>query len=67
MDFSASSRSDKTFVLQEIINNLEIWKEEKDLYFFSMEILDDNNFEKFFNKIIQEFSLKKNNVHFVQQ
>ena len=29
MDISASSRADKTFVLQEIINNLQIKKEEK--------------------------------------
>lgn len=67
MDFSVSSRSDKTYVLEEIINNLHIGKEEKELYLFSMEILDDDNFERFFRKIMNDFSEKTSGVHFVQQ
>ncbi|RAL55360.1 hypothetical protein BLM37_03875 [Candidatus Gracilibacteria bacterium GN02-873] len=67
MENSASSREEKTFILKEIIQNLQIRNEEKDLYFFSMEILDNESFEKFFQKIMSEFREPKAGVRFVQQ
>ncbi len=67
MENSVSSREEKTFVLKEIIQNLQIRNEEKDLYFFSMEILDNESFEKFFQKIMSEFRESKAGVRFVQQ
>ena len=67
MENSTSSREEKTFVLKEIIQNLQIRNEEKDLYFFSMEILDNESFEKFFQKIMSEFCEPKAGVRFVQQ
>lgn len=67
MDFSRTPRSEKMSILKGIIENLEIRNEEKELYFFSMEILDDGNFEKFFQKIMNDFSLQSTPVHFVHQ
>ena len=67
MENSTSSREEKTFVLKEIIQNLQIRNEEKDLYFFSMEILDNESFEEFFQKIMSEFREPKAGVRFVQQ
>lgn len=60
MDIFASSRAEKTLILQEIIQNLPIDDIEKDLYYFSMEILDSTNFDLFFEKIISEFHTNKN-------
>ena len=67
MENSTSSREEKTFVLKEIIQNLQIRNEEKDLYFFSMEILDNESFEKFFQKIMSEFREPQAGVRFGQQ
>jgi hypothetical protein len=46
-----SSREEKTLFLKEVLGKLEISREEKDLYFFSLEILDDSSFEIFFKNI----------------
>ncbi len=53
-----TSRDEKSFFLKEVIEKLEIQKEEKSLYFFSMEILDDDDFEKFFQKIVSQIPQK---------
>lgn len=67
MDFSLASREDKLVILREIINALPIRNEEKDLYFFSMDLLDNNDFEKFFNKIVNNFSENsKNTIQFIE-
>lgn len=58
MNILHSSREEKTFILKEIIQNLKIQTEEKDLYFFSMELLDNDDFDRFFQKIISEFPPK---------
>lgn len=58
MDTANLNRDEKSELLHSIINSLEILEEEKDLYYFSMNILDDRNFELFFRKIIWEFSPK---------
>lgn len=58
MSIFASSRKEKTLILQKIIQNLDILEEEKDLYYFSMEILDGESFNSFFEKIISEVSHK---------
>lgn len=50
-----SSREEKTVVLREIIGELRIQPAEKDLYYFSMEILNNQDFDVFFQKIISEF------------
>lgn len=60
MNIFASSRAEKTFILKEIISNLKIWAEEKELYFFSMEILENEDFDRFFEKITGEF--QKNTI-----
>lgn len=62
-----ASRSEKTSILKWIIQNLQIRNEEKDLYCFSMEILDNDNFEKFFQKIMKEFDNNQQGVTFIQQ
>lgn len=67
MDFSSSSRAEKISILEGVIENLQIRNEEKDLYFFSMQLLDNSSFETFFQKIMKEFSDAKNSVQFVQQ
>ena len=50
-----SSREEKTVVLREIIGELRIQPAEKDLYYFSMETLNNQDFDVFFQKIISEF------------
>ncbi|PID84396.1 hypothetical protein CSB09_01125 [Candidatus Gracilibacteria bacterium] len=52
------SRDEKTFFLTQIIEELEIKKEEKSLYLFSMNILDDNDFDIFFQKIVSQVPQK---------
>lgn len=49
-----SSRAEKTHILREIIQNLNINSEEKDLYSFSLDILDNENFNLFFQKIMSD-------------
>lgn len=55
---SEFSRKEKTSILLEIIENLAISEEEKQLYIFSMEVLDGQNFDLFFEKIISEIQPK---------
>jgi len=52
--FSEPSRKQKKELLLEIIETLPIKKEEKDLYIFSMDILDDEDFNTFFIKITKD-------------
>ncbi len=49
-----SSRKLKFFFLTEIIYKLNIHKEEKDLYIFCLEILEDKEFNIFFQKIYSQ-------------
>ncbi len=50
-----SKREEKKQVLVEIISSLDMKPEEKDLYIFSMDILDDKDFEDFFGKMTEMF------------
>lgn len=52
------SRDEKSLFLTKVIEELEIKKEEKSLYLFSMEILDDSDFEVFFQKILSQIPQK---------
>lgn len=53
---SFSSREEKREVLLQIIQTLPVSREEKDLYLFSMDILDDADFFQFFEKIVQDLT-----------
>lgn len=55
MEIFATSREEKTLILKEIIGNLWIGETEKDLYIFSMEILGNEDFDRFFEKIVSDF------------
>lgn len=54
---SFSSRKEKREVLLQIIYTLPVSNEEKELYIFSMDILDDSEFFQFFEKITQDITL----------
>lgn len=58
-----SSRSDKEVTLIEIIRKLSISDSEKDLYILSLGILDDMDFDNFYQKITSQFYLKNNSLH----
>lgn len=63
---SFTSREEQREVLIKLIESLSISKEEKDLYLFSMDILDDADFLAFFEKITQEVYNHSNiNLSFV--
>ncbi len=49
-----SSRKDKETFLITILEKLNIDKNERDLYILSLEILDENEFTLFFDKIIEQ-------------
>lgn len=47
------SRKEKEFFLKEIINKLNVIEPEKDIYILCIDILDDDEFEIFFIKILK--------------
>lgn len=49
------SREEQLLILEKTINNLNIHETEKELYIFSMNILDKENLDIFFQKIMNDF------------
>ncbi len=50
------TRDEKAEILKKVINALNIWPEEKDLYLISLGILNDQDFTVFFNTIMSQIS-----------
>lgn len=53
---SFSSRESKKNFLQEIIEKLSIQSEEKELYMLSLEVLEDSDFNTFFEQVHSQVS-----------
>lgn len=49
------SREEQLLILENTINNLNIHEAEKELYIFSMNILDKEDLDIFFKKIMNDF------------
>jgi hypothetical protein len=60
------SRESKNIFLKKIINELKITIDEKELYNLSIEILDDDNFEIFFSRILTQVSESENAIGSIQ-
>lgn len=54
-----SSRAEKSETLKRIIESLQIWREEKDLYIISLDILNDTDFNVFFDTIVSQIDTEK--------
>ena len=52
-----TSRSSKEALLKEIIQKISITDPEKDMYILSLEILEDDDFEKFYTSITSQFNM----------
>lgn len=50
-----SSRKEKEDVLKNIIKQLSISQSEKDIYILSLEILDSEDFDVFYKKIVSNY------------
>lgn len=46
-------RKEKKLLLQTVIHGMDIAREEKELYIFSMNVLDNGDFDAFFERIIK--------------
>lgn len=57
-----SSREQKNITLSEIIKKLNISDEEKELYILSMSVLDDSDFERFYQKIVVQIEQKPSSI-----
>jgi hypothetical protein len=51
------SRNEKSETLKRIIESLQIWNEEKDLYIVSLDILNDSDFNVFFDSIVWQIEI----------
>jgi hypothetical protein len=56
------TRSEKTEILKKVITSLNIGIEEKDLYILSLDILNDNDFFMFFDRIMSQIPSHKNST-----
>ncbi len=56
------TRLEKSETLKQVIRSLNIWPEEKDLYIISLEILNDRDFNIFFNELISQIHPSKKNA-----
>ena len=56
------TRGEKSETLKRVIKSLNIWSEEKDLYIFSLDILNDTDFSIFFDRIMSQINIHKNNT-----
>ncbi len=56
------TRGEKSETLKHVIGSLNISLEEKDLYILSLEILNDQDFIVFFNTIMSQIDIHKNNI-----
>ncbi|GAB0175269.1 MAG: hypothetical protein HHAS10_11480 [Candidatus Altimarinota bacterium] len=54
------SRKEKELFLKEVIGKLSISETEKEIYSISLEILEDNDFMVFFEKIISQIENEAN-------
>lgn len=54
-----TSRNHKETLLKEIIQKLSISEWEKDLYTLSIEVLDNTDFDSFYQKITSQFQINK--------
>ena len=53
-----TSRSTKEALLKEILQKISITDPEKDMYILSFEILEDEDFEKFYTNITSQFNIR---------
>jgi hypothetical protein len=56
------TRSEKSKTLQRVIESLSIWIEEKDLYIVSLDILNDTDFNHFFNTMMIQINNPTSNT-----
>lgn len=57
-----TSREDKKIILSEIIKKLSISEEEKELYILSIWILSENDFNVFYNRIVEQIEAKPSTI-----
>ena len=57
-----TSREDKKIILSEIIKKLAISEEEKELYILSIWILSENDFNMFYNRIVEQVEAKPSTI-----
>lgn len=50
------NRDEKSETLKKVIESLSIWPEEKDLYLLSLDILSDNDFSIFFDRLMSQIT-----------
>ncbi len=58
------TRNEKSETLKKVIESLNIWREEKDLYLLSLEVLNDHDFGVFFDNLMSQISKSKNNKEY---
>ena len=54
------TRNEKSQTLRKVIQSLNIWPEEKDLYLLSLDILNDRDFSIFFDNLMSQINKSKN-------
>lgn len=54
------TRNEKSQTLRKVIQSLNIWPEEKDLYLLSLDILSDRDFGVFFDNLMSQVNKSKN-------
>jgi hypothetical protein len=57
-----TSRREKVILISEIIGKLNISEEEKELYKLSITVLEDNDFEIFYNKIKNQINANPSTI-----
>lgn len=57
------SRSEKEIFLKEIIQKLNITEPEKDIYSICIEVLEERDFEAFFDKIFSQLHDPNTSIH----
>lgn len=68
MDFPVlHSRKEKEIFLKEIIKTLHVSETEKEIYTICLEILEEDAFQIFYIKILQQVTLDKNTEKNIQQ
>lgn len=60
------TRYEKSQTLLKVIESLSIWKEEKDLYIVSLEILNDSDFNQFFNTLMNQVKNSTTNKNSIE-
>ena len=57
-----STREQKKQVLSDIIKKLNISDEEKELYILSIGVLDDSDFQNFYDKILEQIEKQPSSI-----